>query len=80
VDAVTGVVEAVFTEPEEKSEAQNTAAQPKRLRHAANGDLWERSWVPQGVKAGQMSTQVVEMVGERGFEPPTPWSRNRARS
>jgi integrase len=63
VDAVTRVVEAVMTEPEEKNEEENAAAQPKRLRQAANGNLWEPFWEPQGVGTDLSSTQVVEKDG-----------------
>jgi hypothetical protein len=44
VYTVTRVVEAVMTEPEEKSKESNNAAAPKPLRQGANGELWK----PQG--------------------------------
>lgn len=57
---VTRVVEAVMTEPEEKEEP---SSQPKPLRQAANGELWEPFWEPQGGKPGQTSMEVVEKNG-----------------
>ena len=38
VDAVTRVVEAVFTEPEEKKEEDNDASSRKHLRKRAHGE------------------------------------------
>ncbi len=62
VDTVTRVVEAVMTEPEEKEEEANLS-QPKHLRKAANGELWEPFWEPQGGKPDPNSTEVVEKNG-----------------
>jgi integrase len=45
VDAVTRVVEAVFTEPEEK-EKKDEVAVKKAAKHASGSD-WVPSWVPQ---------------------------------
>jgi integrase len=46
VDAVTRVVEAVMTEPEEMKTDNQVASMP--LRNGANGDSWVPFWVPQG--------------------------------
>jgi hypothetical protein len=62
VDAVTRVVEAVFTEPEEKKE--NEIATPLQdLPRCGDGDDWEPFWEPQGVKPDQISVQVAEKNG-----------------
>ncbi len=68
VDAVTRVVEAVFTEPEEKK-GKEESTPPKPLRKGGSDDARVPFWVPQGGKGGQMSTEVVEkrMVGFRTF-------------
>ncbi len=54
VDAVTRVVEAVFTEPEEKPEEQ-VATPPKPLRKGERDENWVPSWEPQGGTPGQIS-------------------------
>jgi integrase len=62
VDAVTRVVEAVFTEPEEK--IKKTIAIPLTdLPGGGNGVEWEPFWEPQGVKPDQISVQVTEKIG-----------------
>ncbi|PSH03124.1 MAG: hypothetical protein CXZ00_13955 [Acidobacteria bacterium] len=48
VDAVTRVVEAVFTEPEAKEEETNTVTSPKRLHTDGSDGDWEPFWEPQG--------------------------------
>jgi len=47
VDAVTRVVEAVFTEPEEK-QAEASSAPRELLRKRGSSDPWVPFWVPQG--------------------------------
>jgi hypothetical protein len=54
VDAVTRVVEAVFTEPEEKKKTKIVPA-PKPLRKDAGSGLWVPFWVPQGVETDPKS-------------------------
>ena len=49
VDAVTRVVEAVFTEPDKKEE--KNARQDSNLRRYRPGENWEPFWVPQSVGA-----------------------------
>jgi integrase len=51
VDAVTRVVEAVFTEPEEKEEEKNGVSSRKHLRKRVAGENWAPFWAPQGVAA-----------------------------
>lgn len=52
MDAVTRVVEAVFTEPEEKkNEEENDVSSRKPLRKRAPGENREPFWAPQGVAA-----------------------------
>ncbi len=66
VDAVTRVVEAVFTEPEEKEmkeEEKEIANPPKALPGRGCDDNWEPFWEPQGVAADQISMEVVEKIG-----------------
>jgi hypothetical protein len=62
VDTVTRVVEAVMTEPEDKKEETN-GSQPKHLRKAATGELWEPFWESQGVKPDQISMEVIDKNG-----------------
>jgi len=62
VDAVMRVAEAVFTEPEEKNEKEQSAP-PKPLRKGGMDDAWVPFWVPQGDSKGQISTEVVENIG-----------------
>jgi broad specificity phosphatase PhoE len=47
VDAVTRVVEAVFTEPDEKQEKE-IATPLKALPDGGDGEDWVPFWVPQG--------------------------------
>ncbi len=56
VDAVTRVVEAVFTEPEEKTEEENknVVVSRKPLRKRAGDENWEPFWEPQGSNKDQM--------------------------
>ena len=54
VDAVTAVVEAVFTEPEEK-EKKTIATPLKDLPDGGSGVEWEPFWEPQGVCPDQAS-------------------------
>jgi integrase len=62
VDAVTRVVEAVFTEPDEKT--KKTIAIPLvDLPSGGDGVEWEPFWEPQGVKPDQISVQVAEKIG-----------------
>jgi hypothetical protein len=49
VDAVTRVVEAVFTEPDKKEE--KNARQDSNLRRYRPGENWEPFWVPQALGA-----------------------------
>lgn len=63
VDAVTRVVEAVFTEPEKEKEETNTVVPPVPLRKGANGDSWVPFWVPKGAKPDENSMEVVEKNG-----------------
>jgi integrase len=56
VDAVTRVVEAVFTEPEEKKEVGANVTPPKHLRKGGSEDVWVPFWVPQGNSGGQKLT------------------------
>ena len=62
MDAVTRVVEAVFTEPEEKKEKEKPTL-PKPLRKGGSDDAWVPFWVPQGDSGSQISTEVVENNG-----------------
>ena len=50
VDAVTRVVEAVFTEPDKKEDKGN-ARQDSNLRRYRPGENWEPFWVPQAFGA-----------------------------
>jgi integrase len=62
VDAVTRVVEAVFTEPDEKT--KKTIAIPSvDLPGVGDGVEWEPFWEPQGVKPDQISVQDIENNG-----------------
>jgi len=54
VDAVTRVVEAVFTEPEKKKDETDAAAR-EPLRKRAGSEQWEPFWEPQGISEGQES-------------------------
>lgn len=63
VDAVTRVVEAVFTEPEEKKEETNVATPPLPLRNRGRDENWEPFWEPQGGKPGLISMEVIEKNG-----------------
>jgi hypothetical protein len=58
VDAVTRVVEAVFTEPEEEVEegkVKNGVTLLEPLRKGGSDDSWVPFWVPQGGKPDQNS-------------------------
>jgi integrase len=65
VDAVTRVVEAVFTEPEEKEEEEvdSHVSSPKHLRKGARNESWVPCWVPQPKKPDQKSMEVTEKNG-----------------
>ena len=65
---MTRAVEAVSvaTQHAEKAEAKNE--QPESISNE-----WVPQWVPQ--HESKIAGCLKEMVGERGFEPPTPWSR-----
>jgi hypothetical protein len=63
VDAVTRVVEAVFTEPDENKEDGAKVTPSKPLRKDGSDDLWVPYWVPQGDSEGQMSAEVIEKIG-----------------
>ncbi len=65
VDAVTAVVEAVFTEPEEK-EGKTITTPLKDLPKNGDGADWVPFWVPQGVEPDQNSTDVIEKNGRGG--------------
>jgi integrase len=51
VDAVTRVVEAVMTEPEEKEEDSNAVTPSKHLRKRGRDEQWEPFWEPQALGA-----------------------------
>ena len=55
VDAVTAVVEAVFTEPEEK-QGKTIATPLNDLTNNDGGANWVPSWVPQCENGEQIST------------------------
>jgi len=76
VDAVSRVVEAVFAEPvDDEKKIVSLLAEP-RIGGAAND--WEPFWEPKPFSIViNLSKSLIIMVGERGFEPPTPWSRTR---
>ena len=75
-DAVTRVVEAVFAEPEEKE--KKIAIPLKALPNGGTGVDWEPFWAPRVLNPARIQCKLLNlMVGERGFEPPTPWSRTR---
>ena len=79
VEAVNRIVEAVFAEPDEEDKEENrqSAEGPPRRR---NGQTVGTLLGTPGCLTYQNRMQVIDsilMVGERGFEPPTPWSRTR---
>jgi hypothetical protein len=55
VDAVTRVVEAVFTEPEQKKEDGANVTPSKPLRKCGSDEPWEPFWEPQGISEVQNS-------------------------
>jgi hypothetical protein len=60
VDAVTRVVEAVFTEPDEE---KAIATPLQDLSGGGNGVEWEPFWEPQGNKPDHNPTDVIENNG-----------------
>jgi hypothetical protein len=68
VDAVTRAVEAV-------SAASEKAEKAKRDQPESFNNESVPLWVPQ--QEAKIAVCLCELVGERGFEPPTPWFRKR---
>ena len=64
---------AMLGTPEVRLEAKRGAVEALSDGHQTSG------YVTNGVEEGSVEslTPTKELVGERGFEPPTPWSRTR---
>jgi hypothetical protein len=69
VDAVTRVVEAVFTEPEEKKmeDEEKDVERKAALRKLGRDENWEPFWEPQGLNPARCQRKLLKiMVGFRG--------------
>jgi hypothetical protein len=77
VDAVTRVVDAVLAAQPEETESPSSPVQvhdvEAGMKNTVPGAEWVPFWVPQ--QEDEVVSVRERMVGERGFEPPTPWSR-----
>ena len=69
------LVEAVLTEPDEEKAIATPLQDLPVVEMALNGNPFGNPRVTNPTITQRMSLKI--MVGERGFEPPTPWSRTR---
>jgi hypothetical protein len=48
-----------------------------QLQRNVSGSVWTNMWTRLRFTQAEQVNRLKRLVGERGFEPPTPWSRTR---
>ena len=79
VEAVNRIVEAVFAEPDEEDNRKSVVPLPG-LPASELALIGNPLGNPRPFSLAMLQCKLLKiLVGERGFEPPTPWSRNHNR-